>query len=63
MRNERIWVIKAALSKNKAAFPLNFMEWIIVILLAATIFPVLEIAKLIIRWQERRAAKNKTAMV
>jgi P-type Ca2+ transporter type 2C len=34
-------------------YPLTLMEWVIVIILAATIFPVLEISKLIIRWKER----------
>jgi Ca2+-transporting ATPase len=40
-------------------YPLNLGEWISVILLAATIFPVLEIAKLVIRWLERRANRLK----
>jgi P-type Ca2+ transporter type 2C len=35
-------------------YPLNFQEWVIVILVAATIFPVLEMGKLIIRWQGSR---------
>lgn len=40
-------------------YPLTLMEWLIVIVAAATIFPVLEIGKLIIRWQDRRSEKLK----
>ena len=36
-------------------YPLSALEWLIVVLLASTIFPVLEISKAIIRWQERKA--------
>ncbi len=39
-------------------FPLSLIEWVIVVLLAATIFPVLEISKLVIRWYDRRKAKT-----
>jgi Ca2+-transporting ATPase len=35
-------------------YPLTALEWLVVTLVAASIFPVLEIAKAIIRWQERR---------
>jgi len=35
-------------------FPLSAIDWAIVILLAGSIFPVLEISKAVIRWQERR---------
>ncbi|MBM3142360.1 MAG: calcium-transporting P-type ATPase, PMR1-type [Chloroflexi bacterium] len=34
-------------------YPLSVFEWLAVILLAGSIFPVLEIAKAIIRWQEK----------
>jgi len=37
-------------------FSLNALDWVIVILLAGTIFPVLEISKAIIRWQERKVS-------
>ncbi len=42
-------------------FPLSLSEWVLVIALSATIFPVLEIGKLFIRWQERRSARIKSA--
>jgi len=35
-------------------FSLNAVDWAIVILLAGSVFPVLEITKAIIRWQERK---------
>jgi Ca2+-transporting ATPase len=35
-------------------FSLSAVDWAIVILLAGSIFPVLEISKAVIRWQERR---------
>ena len=35
-------------------YPLNSFEWLVVILLAMTIFPVLELTKAVIRWQERK---------
>jgi Ca2+-transporting ATPase len=37
-------------------FSLGVTDWVIVILLAGTIFPVLEISKAIIRWQEKKGA-------
>ncbi len=36
-------------------YPLSVFEWLAVILLAASIFPILEISKAVIRWQERKA--------
>ena len=42
-------------------YPLSLSEWIVVILLAASVFPVLELAKLVIRWQDRRAARTNVA--
>ncbi|MBM3182495.1 MAG: cation-translocating P-type ATPase [Chloroflexi bacterium] len=36
-------------------YPLGIFEWVAVIALAGTIFPVLEFTKAIIRWQERKA--------
>jgi Ca2+-transporting ATPase len=39
-------------------YPLTLTEWIIVILISATIFPVLELGKYFIRLQERRANKS-----
>jgi len=35
-------------------FSLGLVDWVIVILLAGSVFPVLEISKAIIRWQERK---------
>ncbi len=35
-------------------YPLSTWEWLAIILLAGSIFPVLELAKTFIRWQERR---------
>jgi Ca2+-transporting ATPase len=35
-------------------FSLNAVDWAIVILLAGSVFPVLEISKAVIRWQERK---------
>jgi Ca2+-transporting ATPase len=35
-------------------FSLSVVDWVIVILLAGSIFPVLEISKAVIRWQERK---------
>ena len=35
-------------------YPLSGTEWLLVILVSATIFPVLEISKAIIRWQEKK---------
>ena len=35
-------------------FSLGLVDWVIVILLAGSIFPVLEISKAVIRWQERK---------
>jgi Ca2+-transporting ATPase len=40
-------------------FPLSLEEWGIVIILAATIFPVLEISKLIMRQWDREVARKK----
>jgi Ca2+-transporting ATPase len=37
-------------------FPLSIYEWVAVILLAGSVFPVLEITKAIIRWQEKKGA-------
>lgn len=35
-------------------FSLGVTDWVIVILLAGSVFPVLEISKAVIRWQERK---------
>jgi len=37
-------------------FPLGGFDWLIVVLLAATIFPVLELTKAVFRWRERKKA-------
>ena len=37
---------------------IGLVDWLIVILLAGTIFPVLEITKAIIRWQERKRLRQ-----
>jgi Ca2+-transporting ATPase len=43
-------------------FSLGVMDWAIIILSAGTIFPILEITKAIIRWQEKKAtAEANTA--
>jgi Ca2+-transporting ATPase len=39
-------------------FSLSAVDWAIVILLAGSIFPVLEISKAVIRWQERRRLRQ-----
>jgi len=36
-------------------FSLSALDWVIVVLFAGTVFPVLEITKAIIRWRERKA--------
>ena len=36
-------------------FPLDLVDWTIVLVSAGTIFPVLELSKAVIRWQERKA--------
>jgi Ca2+-transporting ATPase len=38
------------LQKPFHTFPLGIPDWVIIILLAATVFPVLEISKAIMRW-------------
>jgi len=42
------------LQESFRTFSLSLIDWIIVTLLAGSIFPVLEISKAIIRWQERK---------
>ncbi len=42
-------------------FPLSAFDWAIVILLAGTIFPVLEVSKVIIRWQGRERLTQITS--
>ena len=42
-------------------FSLGVVDWVIVILLAGTIFPVLEISKGIIRWQDKRSERLVSA--
>jgi len=39
-------------------FSLSAIDWAIVILLAGSVFPVLEISKAVIRWQERRRLRQ-----
>lgn len=36
-------------------FPLGLVDWMIVLISAGTIFPILELSKAVIRWQERKA--------
>ncbi|MEW6033879.1 MAG: cation-translocating P-type ATPase [Chloroflexota bacterium] len=52
-----MWVIIEVPLFNKLlnTYPLSTLDWLIVVLLAGTIFPVLEISKAIIRGQERKA--------
>jgi Ca2+-transporting ATPase len=56
-----LWVIVEVPFFNDIfnTYPLSLSEWLIVILVAATVFPVLELSKLVIRWQERRTARAK----
>jgi P-type Ca2+ transporter type 2C len=55
-----LWLIVEVPALNGLfnTYPLNLEEWIIVILVAATIFPVLELGKFFIRRQERRVARK-----
>ncbi|MBM4450164.1 MAG: hypothetical protein FJ022_05080, partial [Chloroflexi bacterium] len=39
-------------------YPLGIFEWVAVIILAASIFPVLELTKAVIRWQEGKAIQE-----
>ncbi len=39
-------------------YPLTVLEWVIVVILAGTVFPVLEISKAVMRWRERKAARQ-----
>ena len=41
-------------------FSLSIFDWVVVILIAGTIFPVLEMIKAIIRWREKRIAIQAT---
>jgi len=43
-----------ALQSPFHTFPLNGWDWLLVVLLAATVFPVLELTKAIFRWRERK---------
>ncbi len=43
-----------ALQPSFHTFPLSGFDWLLVVLLAATVFPVLELTKAIFRWRERR---------
>ena len=42
------------LQESFRTFSLGVFDWVIVILLAGSIFPVLEISKAVIRWWERK---------
>ena len=44
-----------ALQEPFHTFPLDIYDWVIVIILSVTIFPVLEVSKAIIRWQEKKS--------
>jgi len=46
------------LQKPFHTFSLGAVDWAIVVLLAGSIFPVLEISKAVIRWQERRRLRQ-----
>jgi Ca2+-transporting ATPase len=43
-----------ALQPSFHTFPLSGWDWLLVLLLAATVFPVLELTKALFRWRERR---------
>jgi Ca2+-transporting ATPase len=47
-------VYTPALQSSFRTFPLNGFDWLLVVLLAATVFPVLELTKAIFRWRERK---------
>jgi Ca2+-transporting ATPase len=59
-----LWVIVELPVFNKlfSTYPLTLAEWVIVILVAGSIFPVLEITKLVFRWQERRVTKTNKSL-
>jgi P-type Ca2+ transporter type 2C len=44
------------LQESFRTFSLSAFDWMLVILLAGTIFPVLEISKAVLRWQEKKGA-------
>jgi len=43
-----------ALQPSFHTFPLSGFDWLIVVLLAATVFPVLELTKAIFRWRDKK---------
>jgi len=47
-------VYTPALQSSFRTFPLSGFDWLLVVLLAATVFPVLELTKAIFRWRERK---------
>jgi Ca2+-transporting ATPase len=51
------------LQKPFHTFPLGIPDWVIIIPLAATSFPVLEITKAIIRWRERKAETQHSVVM
>jgi Ca2+-transporting ATPase len=58
-----LWLIVEVPALNGLfnTYPVSLGEWGLVILVAATIFPVLELGKFVIRWQERAASRKKSA--
>ena len=47
-------VYTPVLQPSFRTFPLSGFDWLLVVLLAATVFPVLELTKAIFRWRERK---------
>jgi len=47
-------VYTPALQPSFRTFPLSGFDWLLVVLLAATVFPVLELTKAFFRWRERK---------
>jgi Ca2+-transporting ATPase len=43
-----------ALQPSFHTFPLSGFDWLLVVLLAATVFPVLELTKVIFRWRDKK---------
>jgi len=49
-------VYTPALQPSFRTFPLSGFDWLLVVLLAATVFPVLELTKAFFRWREAKKA-------
>jgi Ca2+-transporting ATPase len=47
-----------ALQPSFHTFPLSAFDWLLVVGLAATVFPVLELTKAVFRWRERASIRK-----